>query len=212
MSDGAVSGAESPPERNGKSGGENAVPEAENRRDEAQQQSSETEPTVVDDVSELESELKSARAEIQEAKDKYLRALADFENLRRRSKKEREELLRFGSESLLKEILPVLDSIEKAVDCPDSSSDDGGHFREGFLLVKKQLLTVLEKNGLGVIECIGKPFDPNFHQAVARVELPDANSETVHEEFARGYLIHDRLLRASVVSVAVPKVKQPEDQ
>ncbi|MGE0173872.1 MAG: nucleotide exchange factor GrpE [Oligoflexales bacterium] len=156
-------------------------------------------------VEQLQAELESLKLEKDGYKDKLLRNMADMENLRKRVDRERQDWLKYGLENVLAELLPVLDSFEKACagfNGAEESADKG--ISQGVLLVQKQLFDTLNKHGLKAIESSGKPFDPNLHQAISRVESPDVDVDTVKEEYAKGYVLHDRLLRPSMVSVQVP--------
>jgi molecular chaperone GrpE len=151
-------------------------------------------------------EKEALQAEVYELKDKYLRTMAEMENVRRRADKDRSDLIKFGMESFFKDLLVVLDSFEKAA--PESQEADGkeqGQFLEGIVLVKKQLNDVVAKHGLQKVEAEGTKFDPNIHQAIQKIEEDGATEETVGQEFATGYLLNGRLLRPSMVSVKVPK-------
>ncbi len=140
--------------------------------------------------------------EVQEHKDRYLRTLAEMDNMRRRHDRERQDLLKFASEKLLQDLLPVLDSFEKATSA--GGAEAGNAIVEGIRMVHKQLTHVLETNGLKAVEAAGKPFDPNLHQAIQRVE-GDVDQEIVKDEYQRGYTLNGRLIRPSMVSVLVPK-------
>jgi molecular chaperone GrpE len=134
--------------------------------------------------------------------DKFLRAMAEFENYRKRTKQEIEEARRAGTERLAADLLPVLDNFERALQhTGDEAKDDP--VREGILLTQKQLLGTLAKHEIVPIEAVGKPFDPRFHEAIMKAE-PDSDQEpgTITEELRKGYLLGDRVLRASLVKVA----------
>lgn len=153
----------------------------------------------------LTEQLEIVKAEAATNYERFLRASAEFENLRKRTEKERGDLLRFGAENLLRDLLQVVDSFEKALpeDAEDSHNSD--EFLKGMKLVWKQMSDSLSKNGLKSIECQEAPFDPNLHQAIQRIEADDVDTEIVAQEFQKGYLLHERLLRPSMVSVKVPK-------
>lgn len=150
-----------------------------------------------------ETELDQVRAELEEYKDRYMRSVADLENYRRRVEKEKSDLLNYGLEGFLKELLPVLDSLDKAIE--DREDEKKESFLDGVEMVRKQLLTVLSKSGLETIEASGAKFDPNLHQAIQKVEKEEIDEEMIDQEFAKGYLLNGRLLRPSMVTVAVPK-------
>lgn len=149
------------------------------------------------------AELKFQRLEEQllEAKDRYLRQAADMENMRRRQEKDRADLLKFGTEKLLQDLLPILDSLDKAM---ESAEGQTNAVVEGVKMVQKQFVTVLEQNGLKPIVAKGASFDPNLHQAIQRLE-DDVTEDTVKEEYQKGYTLNGRLVRPAMVSVSVPK-------
>lgn len=166
----------------------------------------EQEDTPKSEVELLQEQILQAKEEAAENYDKFLRTTAEFENFRRRTEKERSDLLRFGAERLMKDMLPVLDSFEQALPKDGIQSDyNSEEFLKGMQLVWKQLSEVMLKNGLEPIQAKGALFDPNFHQGIQRVESSEVDQEMVGEEYAKGYQLHDRLLRPSMVSVKVPK-------
>lgn len=136
-----------------------------------------------------------------EAKDRYLRQAADMENMRRRQEKDRADLLKYGTEKLLQELLPTLDSLDKAM---QAAGDQSNPVVDGVRMVQKQLTTVLEQQGLKAIVAKGASFDPNLHQAIQRLE-EDVTEDTVKEEYQKGYTLNGRLIRPAMVSVSVPK-------
>jgi molecular chaperone GrpE len=154
-----------------------------------------------------EAKIALLEQELNHYKDRYVRAVAEMENIRRRSEKERSDLLKYGLENTLKDLLPVLDSFELAVPsdtaAPESDAT-GKSFQSGVLMVKKQMLDILKKHGLEQIEAKDKPFDPNFHQAIQRVESSEHKEETVAGEFQKGYVLNGRLIRPAMVSVFIP--------
>jgi len=156
-----------------------------------------------DEGAELQGEkIRHLEDEVQEHKDRYLRTLAEMDNMRRRHERDRQDLPKFASEKLLQDLLPVLDSFEKATAA--GGAEAGNAIVEGIRMVHKQLTHVLETNGLKAVEAAGKPFDPNLHQAIQRIEA-DVAEETVKDEYQRGYTLNGRLIRPTMVSVLVPK-------
>lgn len=149
--------------------------------------------------------------EKEELEDKYLRLRADFENFRKRSNKEKANLIQYGNESLLGDLLPVVDNIERVL---TYSFQESGweHFREGIELVLTEIHKTLGRYGVRAIDALGKPFDPNLHEAMQRVETDDAPPDTVVEEYQKGYFYHERLLRASRVAVAVAHQEEQKDE
>ena len=170
---------------------------------------SEDAPTVDQGKAGSDEDVKQAlAARVEEAKalqDKYLRLAAEFENFKRLTQRDQREYYRFANESLLKELLPIVDNLERAI---KSSKDRPGSegLIQGVDLVLKQFLETLEKFGVRPVNSVGEAFDPSRHQAVTHVESEDASGKIVVEEYQRGYLLHDRILRAAMVAVAdVPK-------
>ncbi|MRG86648.1 nucleotide exchange factor GrpE [Salinibacillus xinjiangensis] len=148
----------------------------------------------------LQSELEKVKKEKDELYQKMLRAQADFDNYKRRSKKERENDLKYKSQDVVTEILPVLDNFERAL---KTAVEDEGvkSFVDGVNMVYNQLVTALEKAGVEEIEADGKPFDPQFHQAVMQESDEEKESNTVTEVLQKGYLLKDRVIRPAMVKV-----------
>ena len=138
-------------------------------------------------------------------KDRYLRTLADFENFRKRSEREKSDFFKYALAGLMRELLPVLDNFDRALD----HAGDGDDFHRGVLLIYKQLFDALTKHGLRPIEEANVPFDPKIHEAVVREEDPSVPSHTVVAVLQKGYFLHDRLLRPAMVKVAVGGAEEP---
>jgi molecular chaperone GrpE len=160
---------------------------------------------VKDPVKELEARLESKAEEAKETYDRLLRVTADFENYKKRSTREMEEVRKYANQSLLKEMLSVVDNLELAINSSNDEKESDKSLIEGLNLTLSEILRVLEKFNVTPIEARGKTFDPAFHEAVMREETDDFPEKTVVSEFQKGYLIHDRLLRPAMVVVAVPK-------
>ncbi len=146
------------------------------------------------------------REENRDLKDRYLRSLADFENYRKRADREKAEFYKYALAETLRELLPVLDNFDRALD----HAEEGDDFHKGVLLICKQLFDVLRKHGLRPVDEAGIPFDPKIHEAVVRVEDPAVPSHTVVSVLQKGYFLHDRLLRPAMVKVAVGGPELPE--
>jgi molecular chaperone GrpE len=139
-------------------------------------------------------------AEDEDLNTKYLRLAADFQNFRRRTEKEKNDIYAFANEKFAMGLLEVLDNFERAMEHAEDSSDP--KFAEGMQLILKQLQGVLEKNKVEEIEALGKPFDPNFHNAVMTEAAEGAQSGTVTKVFQKGYMLNQKVIRPSMVAVA----------
>ncbi|MGC8719255.1 MAG: nucleotide exchange factor GrpE [Thermodesulforhabdaceae bacterium] len=145
--------------------------------------------------------LKQKEEEIARLHDKMLRMMADVDNMRKRLEREREDIICYGNEQLLKELLPVVDNLERALQHGESQSDPKA-LREGVELTLRNFLAVLEKFGCKPFDSVGMPFDPRYHEAVMQRESMEYPENTVIEEFQKGYVFRDRLLRPAMVVVA----------
>ena len=156
----------------------------------------------------LQNELEKSRDEARMFQDKYLRQAADLENYRRRTEREKSDLLKFAAENLVKDLIPVLDSFNQAAgagrEAAHGNAHDSSSLMEGMEMVRQQLVAALRKHGLEEVPAVGSEFDPNVHQAIQRIEDAGCESETVAQEFAKGYLLNGRLVRPAIVSVTVP--------
>ena len=150
---------------------------------------------------ELIEKLKDTEQKAQENYDLYMRTYAEMENVKRRGVKEREELAKFANESLIKEILPVIDSLEKALAHVQDGNNPSG-LAEGIELTLNGLMSTLEKAGLEEVEAMGKPFDPNFHEAISLQADDTAPPKHVIMEMQKGYLLNGRLIRPSIVVIS----------
>jgi len=142
------------------------------------------------------------KRELDDKQDRLLRALAEMDNMRRRSQRDREEFTRYATESLLRDLIPILDNFDRALEAARSNRD-AAKLVEGVELIQRELLRVLERAGVKRYSALGQPFDPTRHEATARVVSADAKPNTVVAEILPGYLLHDRVLRAAQVAVAV---------
>jgi len=158
---------------------------------------------IQEELTRLRQALEEKTREAEAAHGRYLRALAELDNTRKRAQREREEYLRFANESLLRELLPVLDNFDRAIRGARMSGVPEV-FVAGLGLMQRDLLRVLEKFGVTPFSSVGEPFNPERHEAVARVLATDHPEMTVVEETLRGYLLNGRVLRTAKVTVAVP--------
>src|SRR6266550_4163703 len=132
-------------------------------------------------------------------KDRYLRTLADFENFRKRSEREKNDYFKYAMAGVIKDLLPVLDNFDRALE----HAEEGDDFHKGVALIYKQLFDVLRRHGLRIIDEAGIHFDPNIHEGVVTEEDPSVPNHTVVAVLQKGYFLHDRLLRPAMVKVAV---------
>lgn len=135
--------------------------------------------------------------------DQLMRVAADFENYKRRHLREKEEMAKYAGQQVVANILPVLDNFERALQAQaDSQSQDIDSFIEGVRMIQKQLGEVLTKSNVSVVEAVGQPFNPEFHEAIASEVNDEVADETVLQEFQKGYIMHGRLIRPAIVKVS----------
>lgn len=161
---------------------------------------------AIDPLAALQGQVEAMRAEANKNWDLYLRERADLENVRKRNQRDKEDAIRFANDRLLKEMIPVLDNLERAVEHAGQEEGDNQGLLEGVNMTIIQFRKALEDFGVKAINAIGSDFDPNLHQAMGHLESAEQAPNTVVTEFQKGYLLHDRLLRPSLVMVA----KAPE--
>ena len=149
----------------------------------------------------MQAVLAAKEDECKALNEKYLRLAAEFENYKRLAQRDQREQIKFGNEQLLKELLPVVDNMERAI---KAASDNSGSAAlvQGVDLTLKQLTGSLSKFGVQAVESVGKPFDPGAHQAVSQLPSETVPNNHVIDEFQKGYRLHDRILRAAMVSVS----------
>ena len=150
-------------------------------------------------LQDLRQKLADAQAEAQANHDRFLRERAELENFKKRMQREKAEALRFANEPLIRELLPVVDNLERAV---EHATGDGESVLEGVRLVLKSIRDVLDRHGVKPIDAVGEPFDPSRHEAMAQVESTEHEANRVVDQYHRGYLLHDRLLRPARVTVS----------
>jgi molecular chaperone GrpE len=157
----------------------------------------------------LMQRLQEKEKEAAENYDKYVRAVAEMENYKKRAVRDRADSLKYGQENLIKDILPLVDNLDRAMEHACNSNDFEA-FKAGLQLIQNQLNGCLAKQGVEPIEAIGRDFDPNVHEAVLQVESPEHGHNQVVEELEKGYLLNGRLLRPSKVSVCRLREKQQD--
>ena len=176
------------------------------------QEGQETEETAEEEAAEEEPETKKknlfkkkekkdkAAEQIAELNDKVKRQMAEFDNFRKRTEREKSQMFEVGAKSVIEKILPVIDNFERGLAAvPEESREDG--FVQGMDKIYKQLMTELESLGVKPIEAVGREFDPDFHNAVMQVENDELESGTVAQELQKGYLYQDSVVRHSMVAV-----------
>lgn len=171
---------------------------AEGSEEEAPEEAASEGAAMQEEIEALKGQVEKLTGDLQEKKDRLLRLQADFDNFRRRSAKEREEISAVVTQNFCKDMLPLLDNFERAM---AAETKDVEAFQRGVEMIFTQFQEVLKKNGLEQIEAVGQKFDPNFHQAVMRVEDPEKEDDTVAQELQKGYMVKGRVIRPSMVQV-----------
>jgi molecular chaperone GrpE len=170
----------------------------QNKQEKTDQAPRETvETDMLERIQQLEEEVK-------ESNDQLLRKAAEFENFRKRLARDKEESIRYANAALLSDVVPIIDDFERAIQSAADSKDFDA-FHTGVSMIEKQMVSMLERNwGLKRFSANGEPFDPEKHEAIAVEETDQHDSEIVLEDYQKGYLLHDRVLRPAKVKVARP--------
>lgn len=173
---------------------------AEQKEDNAEEQENEIseENNQLSDNEDMIIKLEEKEKQIQDYKERWLRALADYDNFKKRMEREIKEANLYAGEQLIKEILPILDNFERAL---KSADNDPNSTVEGIKLIYNQLKNLLVKYGVSEIEAEGKPFDPYYHEAVMHVQNPDYDDNIVLEVLQKGYKLHSKVIRPCLVKV-----------
>jgi len=150
-------------------------------------------------IAALTAERDQLAAEKADLQDRLLRVLADFDNFRRRAARDRSEYVQYAAMEMVRDLIPILEDFQRAMKVETADKD----YAKGIGLIEQRLFETLKKAGLEPIEAAGKPFDPNLHQAVDRVQSEDLPDQTVLEEYQSGYNFKGKLLRPTMVKVAV---------
>jgi molecular chaperone GrpE len=159
----------------------------------------------------LLQKLEKAEREARENYDKYLRVSAELDNFKKRSAREMEDFRKFSTEKLIKDLLPVVDNLERALLSAEDPAAEKKGIREGVDLTLREILRVLERFGLKSIQSLNEPFDPTYHQAMMQEPRDNVPGNTVVTELQKGYTLHDRLLRPAMVVVSAPTAAQEND-
>ncbi|MBY0158328.1 nucleotide exchange factor GrpE [Cytobacillus firmus] len=148
------------------------------------------------------AELEKLQAELQEQQQRTLRVQADFDNFRRRTQKEKEDLGKYASSKLITELLPVIDNFERALQASEENPEFES-FSKGVSMIFRQMESVLATEGLSAMKSVGEPFNPEYHQAIMQVESDEYEEGIVVEEVQKGYMLKDKVLRPAMVKVSM---------
>lgn len=162
----------------------------------------------VDPLKEMEEKVETLEKEAAENHDRLLRMAAEFDNYKKRATREMNDFRKFANENFAKALLPVVDSMDLAIESSSNDKDVNNSMVEGVNMTLKEILKIFEQFGVKRFESIGNTFDPNLHQAVMQEETDKFPENTVSKELQKGFMIHDRLLRPAMVVVS----KKPEKQ
>jgi molecular chaperone GrpE len=149
---------------------------------------------------ETEPDIQEEMKKSAENYDKYLRAAADLENFKKRAAKEKQDTIKYGNETLIKDLLPIMDGMDRAL-AYSEQSDDFTSFKEGLQMLQTQLCRCLEKHGVEVVDALNQPFDPQLHEALMMIESAEHEANHVVTQVEKGYLINGRLIRPAKVCV-----------
>ena len=179
------------------------IKEQENEIVEETQEETPVEEEIKEEViEETSSEVDKLKVDYETLNNQYLRLAADFDNFRKRQEQEREALLKYGKQECMKKIIEVVDNFDRAIQSVDKI-EEVDKMKETFHVLNKQLIDSLTKLGLEHIECVGQKFDPNLHEAVMQTPTDEYEEDTIINELQKGYKLGDKVLRPSMVSVAV---------
>lgn len=163
-----------------------------------------------DPIAVMEAKLAAAEHKAEENYDRLLRVSAEFENFKKRSAREQADVRKYATERLIKELLTVVDNLERAIDSADNEVPGSNGLIEGVVMTHKEILKIFEKYEVKPVEALGKAFDPTFHQAVMQQEDEKQPENTVIQELQKGYLMHDRLIRPAMVVVSKGKASNEQ--
>ena len=165
-----------------------------------------TESQIADESQGSASQLEEAQQQAQDSYDRLLRVSAEFDNYKKRTAREMQDVIKYANEKIFKELLTVVDNLERAIDAAGVDRADDDPLVKGIHLTLGEVLKILERHKVSPVKALGEPFDPTYHQAMMQEEVADQAPNTVVREMQKGYVIHDRLLRPAMVVVS--KVKQ----
>ena len=168
-------------------------------------------PIESSEVERLKTDLAATAGEMEKYRDLYLRERAEIENFKKRMQREKPEALRYENERLIRELLPTIDNLDRALR-HGREKGEGEALHEGVAMVLKTMLDALQGFGMSQIHSVGEPFDPEKHEAIAYVETDQPGPSMVIEEHQKGYFYKDRLLRAAMVTVSRPQMAKKESE
>jgi molecular chaperone GrpE len=171
-----------------------------------------TETLIVDEDQDPASQLQAARQQAQENYDRLLRASAEFDNYKKRTAREMQDVIKYANEKIFKELLTVVDNLERAIEAAGVGRKDEDPLVKGIHMTLGEVLKILERHKVKPVKALGEPFDPAYHQAMMQEEVADQPPNTVVREMQKGYVIHDRLLRPAMVVVSKAKNDKAESQ
>jgi len=181
-----------------------------NKNEAEEVESAELEEVKEPQEDEITQELKTTRKQLEEEKDRCLRLNAEFDNLRKRTLKEKEEFIKYSNEKLILELIDVMEALERGLENA-KISENKDKLIEGMELIYKQFKNVLEKNGLSPIKALGEKFDHNKHEAMMQTPTDEYEEDTVLEEFSRGYMLNNKVIRYSKVRVSKKKESEVDE-
>ena len=180
-----------------------AEPKDEEFLDDIEQAEAEAYEVEVEEIDDDEAEIEALRAERDEMRDKWMRALADAENARKRADKQRREAENYGGSKLSRDMLPVYDNLKRAVEAMGEKTEENAPLFEGIELTMRELLNTFRKHGIEPIAPeVGDKFDPNVHEAMFEAPVPGTKAGEIIQVSAEGFMLHDRLLRPAQVGVS----------
>ncbi len=157
--------------------------------------------TTEEEMALMQKELEEAKTKSEEAIGKMMRLAAEFDNYKKRSARDYESIRRYAAENIIRELLPIVDNFERAIESANESKDFSS-FLEGVKLILNQMMNLLEREGVTKINSVGESFDPNIHEAVMHVNSDDYPENIVTQEFQKGYILNDRVIRPAMVAVS----------
>jgi molecular chaperone GrpE len=177
----------------------------ESTEEDSNETKEETQEEELDPIEKLKKELEKAQEDTKEAQDKMLRLTAETENFKKRTQRESQDFRKFANESLIKQLLTVVDNLERAINSSADEDESSSSVVQGVEMTLTEMLKILENFNVKPIDIGDGVFDPNFHQAVMQEEADDVPENTIIRELQKGYMLHDRLLRPSMVVVSKAK-------